>query len=197
MADHILVAGRRGEDVEARGRRRRSGGAVGFVCGAAGKGAGEDGPQLSDYRPPGGGSRWVLDPPRLGEGRDRKPCGRPGLDHDFAAEETSQDGPHRRRGAGADAPGLQARRAAGLLDGQAAESRRGRSPAAGARTQGADHRARPPQQPDQGAAVRARDQQVRAAAPGPTSAACGAALCQLVAEISRDARATAASCRLT
>ncbi len=42
---------------------------------------------------------------------------RPSLDHDFAAEEASQDGPHRWRGAGAGAPGLQARRAAGLLDG--------------------------------------------------------------------------------
>ena len=160
MADHILVAGRRGEDVEARGRWRRPGGAIESVCRAAGEDAGEDGPQPSDRRHPGGGSRWVLDPPRLGEGRDRKPCGRPGLDHDFAAEEASQDGPHRWRGAGAGAPGLQARRAAGLLDGQAAQSRRGRSPAASARTQGADHRTHPPQQSDQGAAVRTRDQQV-------------------------------------
>ena len=73
VADHILVAERRGEDVEARGRWRRPGGAIESVCRAAGEDAGEDGPQLSDHRHPGGGSHWVLDPPRLGEGRDRKP----------------------------------------------------------------------------------------------------------------------------
>jgi hypothetical protein len=74
------------------------------------------------------GSPEGADLPRAGSSRA---AARPGLDHDFAAEETSQDGPHRRRGAGAGAPGLKARRAAGLLDGQAAQSRRGRSPAAG------------------------------------------------------------------
>ena len=39
-----LVAGRRGEDVEARGRGRRPGGAVGSVREAEGEGAGEHGP---------------------------------------------------------------------------------------------------------------------------------------------------------
>ena len=154
MADHVAVAGRWREDVEACGGGRRCRRAAGALCRAQEKGEARTGRLLPDHRHPGGRARRVLDPSRAAGRRHRKPCRRSGLDRDLAPAAASQDRQDRRRGAGAGAAGLQAGRAAGVRDGQGADARGRGSPPHLARAQGADQRADPARQSHQGTAVR-------------------------------------------
>ena len=85
LADHIFVARRRGEDVEALDSGRRCGGLARAVGPAQGESARADGAGLPHHRHPRGRIGRLLDPPRSAERRNRKPRCRCRVDFDLAA----------------------------------------------------------------------------------------------------------------
>src|SRR5271168_235160 len=153
MADHFAGPRRRTEDVQALGRGGRPGRSAGPFLGDPRQGFGSDGKILSDRRHSGSRARRVLDPPVSGEGRDREPRGGRGLDRGFAASSPRQDRQDRWRGAAARVAGVQARRAAGVLDGAGSHASGRGSPPDLSRAQDADRRADTACQSDQRPAV--------------------------------------------
>src|ERR1700732_4762287 len=162
MADHVAVARRRREDVEARGAWWRCRRATGALCATAEESAGEDGEGLPFRRHPGGRSRRILDRSHATERRDRKPRRRSGLDRDITSATASEDRQHRRRGVGSRAAGIQAGRTSGVRDGESADPRGRGPPPPLSRAQGPDRRA---------GAVLTRDIWLQAATPRPAGAA--------------------------
>ena len=90
LADHIFVARRRGEDVEAFDSGRRCGGLARAVGPAQGESAKADGAGLSHHRHPRGRIGRLLDPPRSAERRNRKPRCRCRVDFDLAPPAPSE-----------------------------------------------------------------------------------------------------------
>src|SRR5277367_5175762 len=173
MADHFAGPRRRTEDVQALGRGGRPGRSPGPFLGDPRQGFGSDGKILSDRRHSGSRARRVLDPPVSGEGRDREPRGGRGLDRGFAASSPRQDRQDRWRGAAARVAGVQARRAAGVLDGAGSHASGRGPPPDLSRAQDVDRRADTACQSDQRPAVFSGDRRLRAAAPGSTPSAGG------------------------
>ena len=91
LADHIFVARRRGEDVEALDSGRRCGGLARAVGPAQGESARADGAGLPHHRHPRGRIGRLLDPPRSAERRNRKPRCRCRVDFDLAPPAPSED----------------------------------------------------------------------------------------------------------
>src|SRR6202011_573288 len=171
MADHVAVARRRREDVEARGAWWRCRRATGALCATAEESAGEDGEGLPFRRHPGGRFRRILDRSHATERRDRKPRRRSGLDRDITSATASEDRQDRRRGVGSRAAGIQAGRTWGVGDGESADPRGRGPPPSLSRAQGPDRRAGPARQSRQGGAVLTRDIWLQAATPRPAGAA--------------------------
>src|ERR1700738_1573080 len=171
MADHIAVARRRREDVEARCAWRRCRPATGALCATSEESAGENGEGLPFRRHPGGWSRRILDRSRASERGDRKPRRRSCLDHDITSAAASEDRRDRRGSAGSRAAGTQATRTSGVRDGESADPRGRGPPSPLSRAQGADRRAGPADKSRQGAAVLTGDIWLPAATPRPATAA--------------------------
>src|SRR3954470_18808354 len=123
LAHHVFVAGP-AEDVEAPGARRRCRWAVGALGRAPGEGTRPDGPALPVDRDPGGRAGRLLEPPRAAKRIDREPCRRSGIDCDLASPAAGEDRQDRWRSLDPYSSRLQARRAAGLCDGQGSDARR-------------------------------------------------------------------------
>src|SRR6202162_1072317 len=91
LADHVAVAGRRREDVEAQrlGRRHRC--AAVALFGAQAEGVRADGAILPDHRHSRGGTGWLLDSSGAAERGNRELCCRCGLDCDVPPPAAGQD----------------------------------------------------------------------------------------------------------
>src|ERR1700731_2095339 len=122
LADHVAVAGRRREDVEAQrlGWGHRC--AAVALFGAQAEGVRADGAILPDHRHSRGGTGWLLDSSGAAERGNRELRCRCGLDCDVTPPAAGQDRQDRRRGFGARATGVQTRRTACLPQGQGADA---------------------------------------------------------------------------
>src|SRR5580692_5725158 len=122
LADHVAVAGRRREDVEAQrlGWGHRC--AAVALFGAQAEGVRADGAILPDHRHSRGGTGWLLDSSGAAERGNRELRCRCGLDCDVTPPAAGQDRQDRRRGFGARATGVQTRRTACLRHGQGADA---------------------------------------------------------------------------
>src|SRR4029079_8679902 len=153
LADHLPIARRRREDVEAFGSSRRYRRLAQTARSDQRKSASADGAGLPHHHNPRGRPGRLLDPPRAAERRDRKPCCRSGLDCHFAPEAAGEDRQDRRRNAAPHAFGLQTRRTPGVCHDQGAHSRGGGQPPPLPRAQSANRRESPARQPHQGAFI--------------------------------------------
>src|SRR3984893_18543276 len=122
LADHVAVAWRRREDVEAQrlGWGHRC--AAVALFGTQAEGVRADGAILPDHRHSRGGTGWLLDSSGAAERGNRELRCRCGLDCDVTPPAAGQDPQDRRRGFGACATGVQTRRSACLRHSQRADA---------------------------------------------------------------------------
>src|SRR3984893_11819580 len=122
LADHVAVAWRRREDVEAQrlGWGHRC--AAVALFGTQAEGVRANGAILPDHRHSRGGTGWLLDSSGAAERGNRELRCRCGLDCDVTPPAAGQDPQDRRRGFGACATGVQTRRSACLRHSQRADA---------------------------------------------------------------------------